>query len=69
MYTHVKTLAEAEKKGIEEAGGTADLYQYVPLRPCVASARHLRRAQTRRGVGGASMALTVEIVQDSRDPV
>jgi hypothetical protein len=29
MYGHVKTLAEAEKKGIEAAGGTADLYQSV----------------------------------------
>jgi NAD(P)H dehydrogenase (quinone) len=27
MYGHIKTLAEAEKKGIESAGGTADLYQ------------------------------------------
>jgi hypothetical protein len=27
MYGHVKTLAEAEKKGVEAAGGTADLYQ------------------------------------------
>ena len=27
MYGHIKTLAEAEKKGIEAAGGTADLYQ------------------------------------------
>lgn len=32
MYGHVKKLAEAEKAGIEAAGGTADLYQYV-LRP------------------------------------
>jgi NAD(P)H dehydrogenase (quinone) len=27
MYGHIRTLAEAEKKGIEKAGGTADLYQ------------------------------------------
>jgi len=27
MYGHIKTLAEAEKKGIESAGGTADIYQ------------------------------------------
>jgi len=27
MYGHVKTLAEAEKKGIEKAGGSATLYQ------------------------------------------
>ncbi|KAH7321422.1 minor allergen Alt a 7 [Stachybotrys elegans] len=27
MYGHVRQLAEAEKKGIEKAGGTADLYQ------------------------------------------
>lgn len=27
MYGHIKKLAEAEKKGIEEAGGKADLYQ------------------------------------------
>lgn len=31
MYGHVAKLALAEKKGIEEAGGTADLYQYVIL--------------------------------------
>jgi NAD(P)H dehydrogenase (quinone) len=29
MYGHVATLAEAEKKGIEQAGGVADIYQYV----------------------------------------
>ncbi|KAI0011916.1 flavoprotein-like protein [Xylariaceae sp. FL0662B] len=27
MYGHVRQLAEAEKKGIEKAGGTADLFQ------------------------------------------
>jgi NAD(P)H dehydrogenase (quinone) len=26
-WGHIKTLALAEKKGIEAAGGTADLYQ------------------------------------------
>ena len=29
MYGHIRTLAEAEKKGIEAAGGTCTLYQYV----------------------------------------
>ena len=29
MYGHVQKLAEAEKRGIEAAGGKADLYQYV----------------------------------------
>jgi NAD(P)H dehydrogenase (quinone) len=29
MYGHIKTLAEAEKRGVEAAGGTVDLYQYV----------------------------------------
>jgi NAD(P)H dehydrogenase (quinone) len=29
MYGHILKLAEAEKKGIEAAGGTADIYQYV----------------------------------------
>jgi len=29
MYGHIKQLALAEKKGIEAAGGTCDLYQYV----------------------------------------
>ena len=33
MYSHVKTLAEAEKKGIEEAGGSADLYQIEETLP------------------------------------
>jgi hypothetical protein len=28
-WGHVKTLALAEKKGIEEAGGSVTLYQYV----------------------------------------
>lgn len=28
MYGHVKTLAEAEVKGIQAAGGSADLFQY-----------------------------------------
>ncbi|EKG22031.1 hypothetical protein MPH_00622 [Macrophomina phaseolina MS6] len=27
MYGHIKTLAEAEKKGIEAAGGSVDLFQ------------------------------------------
>ncbi|KAM3516198.1 hypothetical protein MY11210_000220 [Beauveria gryllotalpidicola] len=27
MYGHIKQLADAEKKGIEKAGGTADVYQ------------------------------------------
>ncbi|OGE55832.1 hypothetical protein PENARI_c004G07756 [Penicillium arizonense] len=27
MYGHIKTLAEAEKKGIESAGGSADVFQ------------------------------------------
>jgi NAD(P)H dehydrogenase (quinone) len=29
MYGHVVKLAEAEKKGIESAGGQADIFQYV----------------------------------------
>jgi len=29
MYGHLGQLAQAEKKGIEAAGGTVDLYQYV----------------------------------------
>lgn len=40
MYGHVKTLAEAEVKGIQAAGGTVDLFQYesparslIPLSP------------------------------------
>lgn len=31
MYGHIRQLAEAEKAGIEKAGGTADIYQYVRL--------------------------------------
>ena len=27
MYGHIRKLAEAEKEGIEKAGGTADLFQ------------------------------------------
>lgn len=27
MYGHIAKLAEAEKKGIESAGGSADIYQ------------------------------------------
>lgn len=33
MYGHIKALAEAEKKGIEAAGGTADLYQIKETLP------------------------------------
>lgn len=33
MYGHIKQLAEAEKKGIEKAGGTADLYQVAETLP------------------------------------
>lgn len=31
MYGHIRQLAEAEKAGIEKAGGTADIYQYVHI--------------------------------------
>lgn len=31
MYGHIAQLAQAEKEGIEAAGGTADLYQCVKL--------------------------------------
>jgi multimeric flavodoxin WrbA len=31
MYGHIVKLAEAEKKGIEAAGGKVDLYQYVSI--------------------------------------
>lgn len=33
MYGHIAKLAEAEKKGIEEAGGKADVFQYVLISP------------------------------------
>ncbi|EEQ32795.1 Y20 protein [Microsporum canis CBS 113480] len=33
MYGHIKTLAEAEKKGIEAAGGTADIFQIAETLP------------------------------------
>jgi NAD(P)H dehydrogenase (quinone) len=29
MYGHIRQLAEAEKKGIEEAGGSVTLFQYA----------------------------------------
>jgi multimeric flavodoxin WrbA len=34
MYGHVAKLAQAEKKGIEEAGGKVDVYQYVYSHCC-----------------------------------
>ncbi|EXJ86603.1 minor allergen Cla h 7 [Capronia epimyces CBS 606.96] len=33
MYGHIAQLAQAEKKGIEEAGGTVDLYQIAETLP------------------------------------
>ena len=33
MYTHIRQLAEAEKAGVERAGGTADLYQVPETLP------------------------------------
>jgi NAD(P)H dehydrogenase (quinone) len=33
MYGHIKALAEAEKKGIEAAGGSADIYQVKETLP------------------------------------
>ncbi|KAK7987241.1 benzoquinone reductase [Apiospora saccharicola] len=33
MYGHIRTLAEAEKRGIEKAGGTCDLYQVPETLP------------------------------------
>lgn len=41
MYGHIAQLAQAEKKGIEEAGGSVDIYQYVsftqPLQPVLST--------------------------------
>jgi NAD(P)H dehydrogenase (quinone) len=31
MYGHIRKLADAEKKGIEAAGGEATLYQYASI--------------------------------------
>jgi hypothetical protein len=31
MYGHIKQLAEAEKRGIEAAGGTVKIFQYDPF--------------------------------------
>jgi NAD(P)H dehydrogenase (quinone) len=39
MYGHVRQLAEAEKKGIEEAGGSADIYQYVTISSSTATTK------------------------------
>lgn len=33
MYGHIAKLAEAEKKGVEQAGGTADIYQIPETLP------------------------------------
>ncbi|CAK7197401.1 flavodoxin-like fold protein [Sporothrix eucalyptigena] len=33
MYGHIRTMADAEKAGIEKAGGTADLYQVEETLP------------------------------------
>jgi NAD(P)H dehydrogenase (quinone) len=33
MYGHIRQLAEAEKKGIEEAGGSVDVYQIAETLP------------------------------------
>jgi len=33
MYGHIKTLVDAEKAGIEAAGGTADVYQIAETLP------------------------------------
>ncbi|KAH7408249.1 flavoprotein-like protein [Phaeosphaeria sp. MPI-PUGE-AT-0046c] len=33
MYGHIKQMADAELKGIQEAGGDATLFQYVPNSP------------------------------------
>lgn len=37
MYGHIQALAEAEKKGIESAGGQAEIFQSVtpPLLPFI----------------------------------
>ncbi|KAJ5764745.1 hypothetical protein N7520_004304 [Penicillium odoratum] len=32
MYGHIQKLAEEEKKGIEAAGGQADIFQYTPMK-------------------------------------
>ena len=41
MYGHISKLAEAEKAGIEAAGGKADLYQSVaPVLPATNSLHH-----------------------------
>ena len=42
MYGHIAQLAKAEAKGIEAAGGKADIYQYhfPKTRPQYASLTH-----------------------------
>jgi multimeric flavodoxin WrbA len=41
MYGHIKQLAEAEKRGIEAAGGSAEIFQYAKLHHTLASHRFL----------------------------
>jgi NAD(P)H dehydrogenase (quinone) len=33
MYGHIRTMAEAEKKGIEKAGGICDVYEVAETLP------------------------------------
>lgn len=40
MYGHIRQLAEAEKAGIEKAGGTADIFQCGYLVCSPNKARH-----------------------------
>jgi multimeric flavodoxin WrbA len=35
MYGHIATLAKQEAKGIEAAGGKADIYQYISPNPII----------------------------------
>lgn len=47
MYGHILKLAEAEKEGIEAAGGKADLYQYVSPMPLPMSQKSLPNTQSK----------------------
>lgn len=62
MYGHVAKLAEAEKKGVEAAGGQADIYQFVLSWKAQAITQMLTISQDRRDSPRGSLG------QDVRSP-
>jgi NAD(P)H dehydrogenase (quinone) len=66
MYGHIKTLADAELKGIQEAGGDAKLFQYVTIQDPSATLIAVS-IQERRAKANSTFRVAETLPQDVLD--